>query len=124
MHTPQHGIQQINQARQTAQQLINQTQQGNHQYQMMLNSEQQNIQMLEQILNREKQAAQMIQQSLQSHETAIQRCQEVINLCNQMQQELSGQRSLTGTAFNQTAVQQQSQTAQQPHFQFQTPYQQ
>jgi paraquat-inducible protein B len=90
MHTAQHGIQQINQARQIAQQLIQQTQQGSQQYRMMLQQEQQNIQMLEQILQREKQAVHSIEQSLQNHHLAIQRCQEVINVCNQMQQELTG----------------------------------
>jgi len=89
MHTQQHGLQQVNQTRQLAQQLINQTQQGSQQYRMMLHQEQQNIQMLEQILQREKQAAQLLQQSLQNHELAIQRCQEVVNICNQMQNELS-----------------------------------
>lgn len=91
MHTVQHGgVQQAGQARQLAQQLIQQTQQGSQQYRMMLQQEQQNIQMLEQILQREKQAAQLIEQSLHSHELAIQRCQEVVNICNQMEGQLTG----------------------------------
>jgi paraquat-inducible protein B len=90
MHTQQHGIQQVNQARQITQQLINQTQQGNQMYRTMLQQEEQNIQMLEQILQREKQAVQLIQQSLQGHQVAIQRCQEVMNICNQMEHELTG----------------------------------
>ncbi|MBG9550547.1 hypothetical protein HUN92_14125 [Bacillus firmus] len=91
MHTVQHGVQQAGQARQLAQQLIQQTQQGSQQYRMMLQQEQQNIQMLEQILQREKQAAQLIEQSLHSHELAIQLCcQEVVNICNQMQGQLTG----------------------------------
>jgi hypothetical protein len=90
MHTAQHGLQQANQCRQIAQQLIQQTQQSNQQYRQMLHQEQQNIQMLEQILQREKQAAQVIEHSLHGHELAIQRCQEVVNICNQIQHELTG----------------------------------
>lgn len=90
MHTLQHGLQQVNQTRQIAQQLIQQTQQGSQQYRMMLQQEQQNIHLLEQMLQREKQAAQMIEVSLRNHDIAINRCQEVINLCSQMASELSG----------------------------------
>lgn len=101
MHTTQHGLQQVNQCSQIAQQLIQQTQQGNQQYRQMLHQEQQNIHMLEQVLQREKQATQLIEQSLQGHELAIQRCQEVVNICNQIQQELSGSSS-TGYGFQAT----------------------
>ncbi|WP_026584311.1 hypothetical protein [Bacillus sp. J33] len=117
MHTTQHGLQQAGQARQLAQQLIQQTQQGSQQYRMMLQQEQQNIQMLEQILQREKQAAQLIEQSLHSHELAIQRCQEVVNICNQMQGQLTGQGMAEGSF---TAIQQpygnQNQFQTQPSF--------
>ncbi|WP_077211252.1 hypothetical protein [Bacillus dakarensis] len=89
MHTTQHGFQQANQARQIAQQLIQQTQQGSQQYRMMLQKEQQNVQMLEQMLQRERQAVQVLEQSLHNHELAVQRCQEVVNICNQIQQGLS-----------------------------------
>lgn len=89
MHTTQHGFQQANQTRQIAQQLIQQTQQGSQQYRMMLQKEQQNVQMLEQMLQRERQAVQMIEQSLHNHEIAIQRCQEVVNICNQLEQGLT-----------------------------------
>ncbi|WP_078548448.1 hypothetical protein [Litchfieldia alkalitelluris] len=85
------GIQQINQCRQVAQQLIQQTQQANGMYKQMLQREQQNATTLEQMAQRERQAVQMIEQSLHGHEMAIQRCQEVINLCNQMEQQLSHQ---------------------------------
>lgn len=92
-HTMQqtHGLGQINACRQTAQQLIQQTQQSNQQYRQMLHQEQQNIQMLQQILSHEQQAAQTIQQSLHAHEVAIQQCQQVVQMCNQLQQELTGQ---------------------------------
>jgi paraquat-inducible protein B len=106
MHTTQHGIQQISQARQIAQQLIQQTQQGNQQYRMMLQQEQQNIQMLEQILQREKQAVHSIEQSLQNHHLAIQRCQEVVNVCNQMQQELTSNVGSYGNQGHQTFMNQ------------------
>ncbi|MFE8699551.1 hypothetical protein ACFYKX_02820 [Cytobacillus sp. FJAT-54145] len=119
MHTTQHGIQQINQCRQMAQQLIHQTEQGNQKYRQMLQQEQQNVQVLEQILQSERQAVQSIQQSLQDHQTAIQRCQEIIQVCNQMQQELTGQTTMNNqamtsyqpiysqTAFNQMPTNQQ-----------------
>lgn len=85
------GLGQINACRQTAQQLIHQTQQSNQQYRQMLHQEQQNIQMLQQILAHEQQAAQTIQQSLHAHEVAIQQCQQVVQMCNQIQQEITGQ---------------------------------
>ncbi|MDZ5471615.1 hypothetical protein SM124_07620 [Bacillus sp. 31A1R] len=85
----------INECRQLAQQLINQTEQGNQQYRQMLQQEQQNAQMLEQLVQRERQAAQYLQQSLQNHHIAIQRCQEVINLCNQMEQQMSTQMGIS-----------------------------
>ncbi|MGD6843958.1 hypothetical protein ACQCVH_15715 [Bacillus infantis] len=84
------GMGQLNACRQTAQQLIQQTQQSNQQYRQMLHQEQQNIQMLQQILAHEQQAAQTIQQSLHAHEVAIQQCQQVVQMCNQLQQEMSG----------------------------------
>ncbi|MBR0008899.1 MULTISPECIES: hypothetical protein [Bacillus] len=59
MHNTQHGLQQLNQCRQTAQQLI--------------------------------------QQALHGHDMAIQKCQQVVNMCNQMQQELTGQSSVMNT---------------------------
>ena len=112
MHNTQHSMQQLNQTRQLAQQLIQQTQQGSQQYRMMLQQEQQNIQMLEQLLHREKQAAQYIEQSLQNHDLAIQRCQEVVNMCNQMQHELTG--TQTSHTFTGTVpFQQQQQYSQQ-----------
>ncbi|WP_079508983.1 hypothetical protein [Mesobacillus jeotgali] len=111
MHTTQHGLQQVNQTRQIAQQLIQQTQQGSQQYRMMLQQEQQNIQILEQLLQREKQAAQTIELSLHNHDLAINRCQEVVNLCNQMANELSGN---TASPYGfQTAMQQPIQYQQQ-----------
>ena len=93
MHTIQHGFQQVNLTRQIAQQLIQQTQQGNQQYRMMLQQEQQNIQMLEQMLQREKQAVQVIEQSLHNHDLAISRCQDLVNICNQLQQDLANNTS-------------------------------
>jgi sulfur relay (sulfurtransferase) complex TusBCD TusD component (DsrE family) len=96
MHTPQHGLQQANQARQIAQQLMQQTQQGTQQYRMMLQQEQQNVQVLEQMLQREKQAVQVLEQSIQNHNIAINRCQEVMNICTQMERELAGQMSSIG----------------------------
>ncbi len=90
MHPIQNGFQQANEARQIAQQLIQQTQQGSQQYRVMLQQERQNVQMLEQILQREKQAVQVIEQSLYNHEVAINRCQDVINICNQLQQGITG----------------------------------
>lgn len=82
-HTMQqtHGLGQINACRQTAQQLIQQTQQSNQQYR----------QMLQQILAHEQQAVQTIQQSLHAHDVAIQQCQQVVQMCNQIQQEITGQ---------------------------------
>jgi methylthioribose-1-phosphate isomerase len=97
MHNTQHGLQQLNQCRQTAQQLIQQTQQSSNQYRQMLHQEQQNIQMLQQILTHEQQAAHTIQQALQGHDLAIQKCQQIVNMCNQMQQELNGQTSVMHT---------------------------
>jgi paraquat-inducible protein B len=91
MNTMTTGIQQINECRQLAQQLINQTQQGSQQYHQMLQQEQQNAQMLEQLVQRERLAAQNIQRSLEQHDLAIRKCQEVINVCNQLQQAISGQ---------------------------------
>lgn len=88
MHTYQHGMQQVNQCRQQAEQLIQQTQQGSQQYKQMLQQEQQNVQMLEQLIQRERQAVQYIQQSLQGHDQAINQCQQIIQTCNQMEQEL------------------------------------
>lgn len=93
MHTTQHGLQQINQCRQIAVLLIQQTQQGNQMYQQMLHQEQQNVHMLEQLLHRERQAVQTIQQSIHGHEMAIQRCQQVINLCDQMEHQLTSLQS-------------------------------
>lgn len=81
----------INQCRQVTQQLIQQTQQASNMYRQMLNKEQQNITMLEQMVQRERQAVQTIQQSLQGHDLAIQRCQEVIAMCNQLEQQLASQ---------------------------------
>ncbi|MFD1739050.1 hypothetical protein ACFSCX_21305 [Bacillus salitolerans] len=130
MHTTQHGVQQVNHTRQIAQQLLHQTQQGSQQYRMMLQQEQQNIQMLEQILQREKQAAQLIQQSLNDHDLAIQRCQEVVNICNQMQQDLvgTGFQSTIGTFQPGQTMNQQSQNQYQNHANvnthFQTPFHQ
>jgi uncharacterized phage infection (PIP) family protein YhgE len=125
MHTTQHGIQQANQCRQIAQQLIQQTQQSNQQYRQMLQQEQQNIQMLEQLLQREKQAAQTIEHSFHGHELAIQRCQEVVNICNQMQHEITGASTSYG-GYNTNTRQpitnpNQYQTT---HFTAQTPFQQ
>ncbi|PRR87167.1 hypothetical protein [Bacillus atrophaeus] len=79
------------------QQLIQQTQQSSNQYRQMLHQEQQNIQMLQQILTHEQQAAHTIQQALQGHDLAIQKCQQIVNMCNQMQQELNGQTSVMHT---------------------------
>lgn len=90
MYNNQNGFQQANEARQIAQQLIQQTQQGSQQYRMMLQQERQNVQMLEQILQREKQAVQSLEQSLNNHDIAINRCQEVIEICNQLQQGITG----------------------------------
>lgn len=109
MHTTQHGLQQINQTRQIAQQLIQQTQQASHQYRIMLQQEQQNIQMLEQILQREKQAAQVIEQSLQKHDLAINRCQDVVELCNQMQQDLNNSVAFSGQSYFQQPINGQNQ---------------
>lgn len=121
MHTIQHGIQQAQQCRQIAQQLIQQTQQGNQQYRQMLQMEQQNVQMLEQMLQREKQAVQNIEQSLRGHELAIQRCQEIVNICDQMQHTVTGGASTYGyqsqTAMNHPTHYQTS------HY-MQTPFQQ
>ncbi|WP_102349100.1 hypothetical protein [Bacillus sp. Marseille-P3661] len=100
MHTTQHGIQQINQCRQIAQQLIQQTQQSNQKYQQMLRNEQQNLQMIQQIIQHEQQAVQTIQQSLHAHESAIQQCQQIINVCNQMQTELTQTQGGTGIGFH------------------------
>lgn len=86
----QHISMHINQCRQMAQQLIQQTQQGNQMYNHMLQQEQRNAQMLEQLVQRERQAAQFIQQNLRSHEYSIQKCQELIEVCNQMERELVG----------------------------------
>ncbi|SEM22484.1 hypothetical protein SAMN05192533_101493 [Mesobacillus persicus] len=118
MHTTQHGLQQIAQTRQIAQQLIQQTQQGTQQYRMMMQQEQQNVQMLEQILRREKQAVQYIQQSIHNHDVAIQRCQEVVNMCNQMQQELTTNNAFYGnqSGMHQPLYNQNQNQFQQSHY--------
>ncbi|MBM7660931.1 paraquat-inducible protein B [Bacillus mesophilus] len=126
MHTVQHGIQQAQQCRQIAQQLIQQTHQGNQQYRQMIQQEQQNVQALEQILQREKQAVQNLELSLRNHEMAIQRCQEIVNICDQMQHSVTSGTSAYGYQ-TQTAIQQpmtsQHNQYQQGHF-MQSPYQQ
>lgn len=90
MYQNQYSGNQLQQCRQTAQQLIQQTQQSSQQYKQMLQQEQQNIQMLQQMLNHEQHAVHTIQQTLQGHEMAIQKCQQIVNVCNQLQQEVSG----------------------------------
>jgi DNA-binding protein H-NS len=91
----------------------------------MLHQEQQNIQMLEQILQREKQAAQTIEQSLHGHELAIQRCQEVVNICNQMQHEVIGaSTSFGGYSPNTHQPFTNPNQYQTSHFTAQTPFQQ
>jgi paraquat-inducible protein B len=126
MHTIQHGIQQAQQCRQIAQQLIQQTQQGNQQYRQMIQQEQQNVQMLEQILQREKQAVHNLEQSLRSHEVAIQRCQEIVNICDQMQHSVTGASAYgfqSQTAMNQPMTNQNNHQFQQGHY-MQSPFQQ
>lgn len=91
MQPVQNSISYVNHCRQIAQQLIQQTQQSNQQYQQMLQNEQQNIQILDQVMQKERMSVQVIQQSLRGHEMAMQRCQEVINECNRLEQEISGQ---------------------------------
>ncbi|MBY8911949.1 hypothetical protein KY305_04130 [Bacillus sp. YC2] len=93
MYQNQYSGNQLNQCRQTAQQLIQQTQQSSNQYKQMLQQEQQNIQILQQVLNHEQHAVHTIQQALQGHEMAIQKCQQIVNMCNQLQHEVSGQMS-------------------------------
>ncbi|QDF50661.1 YxeD [Bacillus velezensis] len=90
MYQNQYSGNQLQQCRQTAQQLIQQTQQSSQQYKQMLQQEQQNIQMLQQMLNHEQHAVHTIQQALQGHELAIHKCQQIVNVCNQLQQEVSG----------------------------------
>lgn len=85
------SVQQINQSRQIAQQLIQQTQQASMVYRQLMQQEQQNAQMLDHLQNREKQAVKTIEQALIGHDQAIQRCQEVINLCNQLEQGVTSQ---------------------------------
>lgn len=101
MNTMINGIQQINECRQLAQQLIAQTQQGSQQYRQMLQQEQQNAQMLEQLVQRERVAVQNIQRSLEQHDLAIRKCQDVINVCNQLQQGISGQMGMQETFSHQ-----------------------
>lgn len=101
MNTMTNGIQQINECRQLAQQLITQTQQGSQQYRQMLQQEQQNAQMLEQLVQRERLAVQNLQRSLEQHDLAIRKCQEVINVCNQIQQGISGQMGMQQTFLQQ-----------------------
>ncbi|AGK53830.1 hypothetical protein [Bacillus sp. 1NLA3E] len=82
-------------------------------YNHMLQQEQRNAQMLEQLVQRERQTAQFIQQNLQSHEKSIQKCQELIEVCNQMEREFVGQtasettipQSLTNQSFKIPAYQ-------------------
>ncbi len=95
MQNSMNGMQQINQCRQIVQHLIQQTQQSSQQYRQMLQQEQHNIQMLQQILAHEQQAAQTIQLALNGHDAAIQQCQQVANMCNQLQQELTGQSTVS-----------------------------
>ncbi|WP_186580631.1 hypothetical protein [Aquibacillus kalidii] len=120
----QTGVQQLNQCRQTVQQLINQTQQSSHQYRQMLHQEHSNIQMLQQILSHEQQAAQVIQNALKEHENAIQQCQQVLNICNQIQQEVTGQQTSMVNPSMQGFQAQTHTHSSVPNFQQQNTYQQ
>jgi len=90
MHTDQDAMQQINQLRQDIQWLIQQTQQGNTMYQQMMQQEQQNAAMCEQLAQRERQAVQTIQMAMQGHSRVLQCCQQMLNACSNMEQEVRG----------------------------------